>query len=156
MSVLYVVGTPIGNLSDFSPRAIETLKNVDFIACEDTRVTLKLLNKFEIKKPTISYHDHNRLTRGDEICASAARLLKFHGRFCICHRPERLADAICAMKNVGITPKRLRTVSQNKHSKITLVLIEGTLSGGDGMTVEPPLFIDDEHDRLFADYFKEI
>lgn len=67
MSVLYVVGTPIGNLSDFSPRAIETLKNVDFIACEDTRVTLKLLNKFEIKKPTISYHDHNRLTRGDEI-----------------------------------------------------------------------------------------
>lgn len=90
-----------------------------------------------------------------EICASAARLLKFHGRFCICHRPERLADAICAMKNVGITPKRLRTVSQNKHSKITLVLIEGTLSGGDGMVVEPPLFIDDEHHRLFADYFKE-
>lgn len=46
---LYVVGTPIGNLSDFSPRAIETLRNVDFIAAEDTRVTLKLLNKFEIK-----------------------------------------------------------------------------------------------------------
>ena len=52
---LYVVGTPIGNLSDFSPRAIETLRNVDFIAAEDTRVTLKLLNKFEIKTPMISY-----------------------------------------------------------------------------------------------------
>ena len=51
---LYVVGTPIGNLSDFSPRAIETLRNVDFIAAEDTRVTLKLLNKFEIKTPMIS------------------------------------------------------------------------------------------------------
>jgi 16S rRNA (cytidine1402-2'-O)-methyltransferase len=50
MSVLYVVGTPIGNLNDFSPRAIETLEKVDFIAAEDTRVTLKLLNHFGIKK----------------------------------------------------------------------------------------------------------
>lgn len=48
--ILYVVGTPIGNLSDFSPRAVETLANVDFIAAEDTRVTLKLLNHFDIKK----------------------------------------------------------------------------------------------------------
>ena len=67
MSKLYVVGTPIGNLSDFSKRAVETLDSVDFIACEDTRVTLKLLNHFGIKKPMISYHDHNRMTRGDEI-----------------------------------------------------------------------------------------
>ena len=48
---LYVVGTPIGNLGDFSPRALETLQNCSFIAAEDTRVTLKLLNRFEIKKP---------------------------------------------------------------------------------------------------------
>ena len=46
---LYVVGTPIGNLSDFSPRAIETLKNADFLAVEDTRVTVKLLNHFGLK-----------------------------------------------------------------------------------------------------------
>ena len=65
---LYVVGTPIGNLSDFSPRAIETLKSVDFIAAEDTRVTLKLLNKFHIKTPMISYHEHNMRERGDIIC----------------------------------------------------------------------------------------
>ena len=57
---LYVVGTPIGNLSDFSPRAVETLASVDFIAAEDTRVTLKLLNHFEIKKPMVSYFEHNR------------------------------------------------------------------------------------------------
>ena len=50
MSVLYVVGTPIGNLQDFSPRAVETLRSVDFVAAEDTRVTQKLFNHFEIKK----------------------------------------------------------------------------------------------------------
>lgn len=64
---LYVVGTPIGNLSDFSPRAIETLEQVDFIAAEDTRVTLKLLNHFEIKKEMISYFEHNRRERGEII-----------------------------------------------------------------------------------------
>lgn len=64
---LYVVGTPIGNLSDFSPRAVETLASVDFIAAEDTRVTLKLLNHFEIKKPMVSYFEHNRRERGEII-----------------------------------------------------------------------------------------
>lgn len=66
---LYVVGTPIGNLSDFSPRAIETLRSVDFIAAEDTRVTLKLLNKFDVKTPMISYHEHNMRERGEIVCA---------------------------------------------------------------------------------------
>lgn len=64
---LYVVGTPIGNLSDFSERAKEVLKNVDFIAAEDTRVTTKLLNKFEFKKTLISYYEHNRRERGEII-----------------------------------------------------------------------------------------
>lgn len=64
---LYVVGTPIGNLSDFSPRGIETLSTVDFIAAEDTRVTTKLLNRFEIKKPLVSYYEHNRRERGEII-----------------------------------------------------------------------------------------
>lgn len=66
---LMVVGTPIGNLSDFSPRAIETLKTCDFIAAEDTRVTVKLLNHFGIKKPMVSYYEHNKIERGDMICA---------------------------------------------------------------------------------------
>lgn len=64
---LYVVGTPIGNLGDFSPRAIETLQSVDFIAAEDTRVTLKLLNRFEIKNTLISYFEHNKFDKGPYI-----------------------------------------------------------------------------------------
>ncbi len=62
--ILYVVGTPIGNLGDFSPRAVEILSSVDFIAAEDTRVTIKLLNHFGIKKPMVSYYEHNRTERG--------------------------------------------------------------------------------------------
>lgn len=64
---LYVVGTPIGNLGDFSPRAVETLEKVDFIAAEDTRVTLKLLNRFEIKKEMLSYYEHNKNQKGNVI-----------------------------------------------------------------------------------------
>lgn len=65
--ILYVVGTPIGNLGDMSPRAVETLSKVDFIAAEDTRVTVKLLNHFAIKKPMISYFEHNRRAKGEII-----------------------------------------------------------------------------------------
>ena len=64
---LYLVATPIGNLSDFSPRAVETLETADFIAAEDTRVSVKLLNHFNIKKPLVSYHEHNHISAGQAI-----------------------------------------------------------------------------------------
>lgn len=64
---LYVVGTPIGNLGDISPRALQTLKDADFIAAEDTRVTVKLLNHFDIKKPLVSYFEHNKHEKGEVI-----------------------------------------------------------------------------------------
>ena len=68
MSTLYLVATPIGNLSDLSPRAREVLSTVDFIAAEDTRVTQKLLNACELpKKPMISYYEHNRRARGEAV-----------------------------------------------------------------------------------------
>lgn len=66
--ILYVVGTPIGNLSDLTPRAAQTLEQVDFIAAEDTRVTVKLLNHLGIKKPMMSYFEHNKQFRGELIC----------------------------------------------------------------------------------------
>ena len=76
---LYLVGTPIGNLGDLSPRAQEILSSVDFIAAEDTRVTLKLLNHFGIKKPLLSYYEHNKVE-------SAAVIL-----------PRLLAGECCAL-----------------------------------------------------------
>lgn len=69
---LYLVATPIGNLGDLSPRAVETLRTADFIAAEDTRVSLRLLNHFDIRKPLVSYHEHNRASAGPAI---AERLL---------------------------------------------------------------------------------
>ena len=65
--MLYLVATPIGNLGDLSPRAVETLAAADFIAAEDTRVSVKLLNHFDIKKPLVSYHEHNRAAAGQAI-----------------------------------------------------------------------------------------
>ena len=64
---IYLVATPIGNLEDMTFRAIETLRNVDLIAAEDTRHTLQLLNHFEISKPMVSYHRHNEETKTEEI-----------------------------------------------------------------------------------------
>lgn len=64
---LTLVGTPIGNLSDMSPRGVKALRECDFIAAEDTRVTMNLLNHFEIRKPLVSYYEHNKRQRGGEI-----------------------------------------------------------------------------------------
>ena len=70
--MLYIVATPIGNLKDITLRALKTLEEVDFILCEDTRVTKKLLDHYQIDKPMISYHQHSRLAKIDFI----VRLLK--------------------------------------------------------------------------------
>ena len=64
---LYVVGTPIGNMDDITLRQLKTLEDVDFIAAEDTRVTLKLLNRYDIKKQLISYHGHSTLICSENI-----------------------------------------------------------------------------------------
>lgn len=64
---LYIIATPIGNLKDITLRALEILKSVDFVLCEDTRQTIKLLNHFEIKKPMISYHQHSQVQKIEEI-----------------------------------------------------------------------------------------
>ncbi|MCK9352064.1 MAG: 16S rRNA (cytidine(1402)-2'-O)-methyltransferase [Candidatus Paceibacterota bacterium] len=67
MSTLYVVATPIGNLEDITLRAIRILRDVDAILCEDTRVTAKLLQKYEIQKTLISYHSHSKLSKVEKV-----------------------------------------------------------------------------------------
>ena len=103
---LYLVATPIGNLSDFSPRAIETLSTVDFIAAEDKRVSLKLLNHFEIKKPMVSYHQHNRASAGEEIVqrllgGESCALVTDAGTPAISDPGEDLVK-LCAEKGVAV------------------------------------------------------
>jgi len=73
MATLYIVATPIGNLEDLTSRALRILKEVDLILCEDTRVTKKLLNRYEIKTPTLSYHQHSKLQKIDYILSLLKR-----------------------------------------------------------------------------------
>ena len=103
---LYVVGTPIGNLGDFSKRAVDTLNEVDFIAAEDTRVTLKLLNNLKIKTPMVSYHEHNMHERGKSItdrilCGESCAIVTDAGMPCISDPGELLVKE-CAELDIEV------------------------------------------------------
>ena len=103
---LYVVVTPIGNLGDLSPRAQQVLAQVDFIAAEDTRVGAKLLNRFEIKKPQISYFEHNRRAKGEQIAArleagESCALITDAGTPAISDPGTDLVD-ICAQRGIPV------------------------------------------------------
>ncbi|MCR4780502.1 MAG: 16S rRNA (cytidine(1402)-2'-O)-methyltransferase [Ruminiclostridium sp.] len=106
MSELYVVGTPIGNLSDMSPRAVEILNTVDLIAAEDTRVTMKLLTHFGIKKPLISYYEHNLREKGtyiaDRIAAGeSCAIVTDAGMPCVSDPGEDLVR-ICVERGIDV------------------------------------------------------
>lgn len=105
---LYIVATPIGNLEDITLRAINTLKNVDIIAAEDTRHTLKLLNHFEISKPLISYHRHNEDTKTDLLIKELINgkdiaLVSDAGTPGICDPGEEIIKE-CIEKNIEVIP----------------------------------------------------
>jgi 16S rRNA (cytidine1402-2'-O)-methyltransferase len=104
---LYLVATPIGNLADLSPRAQKTLAEVDFIAAEDTRNTAKLLAAFDISRPLVSYHDHNRRERGPMIVSrllegESCALVTDAGTPAISDPGEDLV-ALCATAGVPVT-----------------------------------------------------
>lgn len=105
---LYLVATPIGNLGDLSVRAAETLEAVDFIAAEDTRVTVKLLNHLGIKKPMVSYYRHNADTRGDALTSrllagESCALVTDAGTPAISDPGEELV-AQCAAQDIPVVP----------------------------------------------------
>ncbi len=104
---LYLVATPIGNLGDFSPRGLETLQAVDFIAAEDTRVTVKLLNHFGVKKPMVSYYRHNAGDRSEELLSrllagESCALVTDAGMPAISDPGEELV-AQCAAREIPVT-----------------------------------------------------
>ncbi|MBQ3936766.1 MAG: 16S rRNA (cytidine(1402)-2'-O)-methyltransferase [Ruminococcus sp.] len=106
MGTLYVVGTPIGNLGDMTYRAVETLEKVDFICAEDTRVSAKLLNYFEIKAPLVSYHEHNAAQVGAGICdrlaaGENAAIITDAGMPCISD-PGELLVKMCAQRGIKV------------------------------------------------------
>ena len=104
---LTLVGTPIGNLSDMSPRGVKVLRECDFIAAEDTRVTMNLLNHFEIRKPLVSYDEHNKRQRGGEILSrlqagESAVLVTDAGMPAISDPGEELV-ALCHDEGIPVT-----------------------------------------------------
>ncbi len=95
---LFLVATPIGNLQDISPRALETLRSVDLIACEDTRHTLKLLNHYGIRNRLVSYHEHNEHERVDQLmnelgAGRSVAIVSDAGTPGICDPGFRIVDA---------------------------------------------------------------
>lgn len=108
MGTLYLVATPIGNLSDLSERALAVLREADLIAAEDTRHTLKLLNHFAIKKPMMSYFEHNKAERGQEILrilkeGKDVALVSDAGTPAISDPGEDLVR-LCAQNDISIVP----------------------------------------------------
>jgi 16S rRNA (cytidine1402-2'-O)-methyltransferase len=106
--ILYVLGTPIGNLEDVTLRALRVLRDADLIACEDTRQTQKLLNHFDIQTKTISYHEHNELTRAAELVlqleqGAKVALVTDAGMPCISDPGYRLVH-LCVRHHVKVVP----------------------------------------------------
>ena len=106
-STLYLVATPIGNLADLSERAIKVLSEVDFIAAEDTRNTAHLLAYLNIQKPLVSYHEHNKRERGEDICSrlqagESCALVTDAGTPAISDPGEDLV-ALCAERGIAVT-----------------------------------------------------
>lgn len=111
---LFLVATPIGNLKDISQRALETLQSVDMIACEDTRHTAKLLNAYAIRKKLVSYHEHNEMSRSDEM---TERLVK--------------GSSVALVSDAGtpaISDPGFRLVQKAHENEISVVSIPGPVA----------------------------
>ncbi|MBR7007906.1 MAG: methyltransferase [Ruminococcus sp.] len=105
----------------------------------------------------VSIARHEMMCTIQDVCAAAAKNLRFGGRLCVCNRPERLSDVIMAMRENGIEPKRLRTVHKNPETAPWLILVEGRRGGNNFIQIEKPLYvrsadggISDEMSRIYT------
>lgn len=89
----------------------------------------------------VSIARHEMMCTIQDVCAAAAKDLRFGGRLCVCNRPERLSDVIMAMRENGIEPKRLRTVHKNPETAPWLILVEGRRGGNNFIQIEKPLYV---------------
>jgi 16S rRNA (cytidine1402-2'-O)-methyltransferase len=110
MNYLYVVGTPIGNLEDMTLRAMRVLKEVDYVLCEDTRVTRTLLDHYEIKTPTMSYHSHSKMYEVERIMSllkegKSLALVSDAGTPAISDPGSLLVHAVKKQIDQGLLPK---------------------------------------------------
>ena len=99
---------------------------------------------------------HEMLCTVYDVCAAAKRSLRYGGRLCMCNRPERIADVICAMRECKIEPKRLRPVQKDPQSDPWLILVEGRLGGGNYLKMEKPLYIKGENGEEYSQEMKRI
>ena len=104
---------------------------------------------------------HETMCTLNEVCKTASWLLKFGGRFCLCHLPERLTDVLCAMRENKIEPKRMRFIQQREGSAPWLVLIEGKRGAKPSLAIMPPLIMEDENggrspelQRIYSEYIQ--
>ncbi len=104
--------------------------------------------------PGLAIARHELMCDLADICQAAHKVLNFGGRFCMCHRPSRLSEVVCAMHDAGIEPKRLRMVHQRSECAPNLFLIEGKKGANQGIVVEPPLFLEDNHGRVTDEVIK--
>lgn len=161
-SIAHNLTNGIENVRCITP-VLADLKNLKGI-CEFGHYNLVVCNPpYKLSGSGITNPDNQKLLARheqsctlDDICCGASKLLQFSGRFCICQRPERLADVMESMRKFGIEPKRLRLVQQRKNKEPKLFLLEGRRSGNRGfMQVMPTLFIEDEQGD-FSEEMKQI
>lgn len=124
---------------------------LDLITCNPPYKSDNTGLKNNSEEVTIARHE-TQCTIYD-VCACAKRSLRFGGRLCVCQRPERLPDVICAMRECGIEPKRLRTVHKDSRSEPWLILVEGRQGGSRYLKIERPLYIKSEDG---SDYSQEM
>ena len=132
-AMLYLVPTPIGNLSDISERCREVLAQADFIAAEDTRVTLRLLNHLELKKPLVSYYEHNKAASGPRIverilAGETCALVSDAGSPAISDPGEDLVR-LCAEAGVTVSATSASAVGRVARSSRVRGWV-GSISGG--------------------------